>query len=264
MNDLSYKEYEIIQNDEVAPQTHLLKIRGHIPFKPGQFIQAALDHFGEATFAICSDPSLKDYFELSVRGVGNTSNAIIKLLPGDKIKIRGPYGNGWPIKKLWWKDVVLIAGGMGLVPIRPVIYELLRDRVNFDKISLFTGFKTPEHVLFAEDLQQWSKKIEVEVFAELAPENFWGKKGMITDPLKNHKFNPAKTAVLMCGPDIMAKFCNEVLFEKGVKSKQIYVSMERRMECGIGVCQHCSCGKYLVCKDGPVFRFDEIEKEIGK
>ena len=263
--DLKYREYSIIRREEIAPGTNLIRLEGRIDFIPGQFVQVALDHIGEATFAICSDPHEKDYFEICIRGCGNTSDGLNKLLVEDTVKIRGPYGNGWPIKQLWYKDVVLLAGGMGLVPLRPLIFEIIRNRINFDKIYLFAGFKTADHILFEEELRSWQKKFtKVTVAAEQATTKFWGQKGLITETLETTKIDPKKTIALMCGPEMMCPFCNNVLLKKNMKEDQIYISYERRMECGIGVCQHCSVGKYLVCKDGPVFRLDQIKDEVGK
>lgn len=263
--NLNYREYSITGRDEISPGVNLIRIEGQIDFIPGQFIQVALPHIGEATYAICSDPHEKSYFEICVRACGNTSDAINRLLIEDKVQLRGPYGNGWPIKELWYKDVILIAGGMGLVPLRPLILQMIRDRINFNKIYLFAGFKSAEHVLFENELKSWQKKLtKVNVLAEYATKDFWGQKGLITEPLETTKVNPKKTIALMCGPEMMCPFCNNVLLGKKMKDDQIYVSYERRMECGIGVCQHCSVGKYLVCKDGPVFRLDKIKDEVGK
>ncbi len=264
-HNFDYQEYEIIEKTELIPSTFLFRFKGHIKFEPGQFVQAALDHFGEGTFAVCSDPHNKDYFELCIRGCGSTTNAMIGLLPGDKMKIRGAYGKGWPLIDLNWRDVILIAGGLGLVPLRPLIYELIRNRINYNQIKIFAGFKSADHILFEADLKSWKKsKIDVIAVAELATDKFWGKRGLITEPLAATKLSAKKSTVLICGPDIMVPYCNKVLFDKKIKPEQIYISYERRMECGIGICQHCSCGKLLVCQDGPVFRFDQIEKEVGK
>ncbi|MCX6808058.1 MAG: FAD/NAD(P)-binding protein [Candidatus Berkelbacteria bacterium] len=260
-----YTSYEIIKKEEMMPGMFLFRLKGRLDFKPGQFVQAALEHFGEGTFAPCSDPNQKDYFELCIRGCGSTSNGLITLLPGDEMLVRGPYGNGWPIKKLWYKDTLLIAGGMGLVPLRPLIFEMLRSKINFDKITLVAGFKTDEHLLFSHDLEIWRKKLsKVIPVVEIGSKNFWGEIGMITEPLKNLVFNKKKTIALICGPEVMVPFVNQVLEEKGLPHNQIYISYERRMECGIGICQHCNIGSHLVCKDGPIFRYDQIKEEVGK
>lgn len=262
--NFNYKEYEIIDKKQLAPDTFLFRFNGKINFTPGQFLQVSLPRYGEATFAPCFDPEEKEYFELCIRGSGATTNKIIELLPGDKLNIRGPYGNGWPIARLLGKEIILIAGGLGLVPIRPLIYEMLENRSEFKKIHLIVGAKTDEHVLFHADLIQWKKKItSLEVYVEHKGRTFWGKRGLITDPLK--KIDISKKAIaLICGPEVMVPFCTEILLKNNLPEKNIFISFERRMECGIGICQHCNIGKYLVCRDGPVFSFDKIKEEMNK
>lgn len=259
-----YQEYKIIEKEELAPQTFLFKFEGKIKFIPGQFIQAAIDRYGEATFAICSDPDNKKTFELCIRGAGGATNKMIELSPGDKLKIRGPYGNGWPISKLLGQNIILLAGGMGIVPIRPLLYQLSKYKSEFKKINLLAGFRSDHLVLFEEELRNLNSKISLRVVAEHCSKDFWGEHGLITEPLSKMSMSPNKTKVLICGPEIMVGFCNKVLLDKKIKEQDIYISFERRMECGIGICQHCNIGKYLVCKDGPIFSLDKIKDEIGK
>jgi len=263
---LKFQSYKITDKEQVTDDTVIYKIAGNLNFSPGQFVQVKLDHFGEATFAPCSDPNQKNFFNLCIRDQGSTSAALTKLQVGEKISIRGPYGNGWPIDKLIGKNILLLVGGMGIVPIRPLIFELLKYKKEFKKISLLAGFKTPDHVLFNDDFLDWKKKFHyLQVAVEKGDKNWWGESCMITELIKNHKLDPKNTVVLMCGPEIMFPFCNEVLCgPKKIEKKNIYVSMERRMECGVGLCQHCNIGKYYVCKDGPIFRWDKIEPEISK
>ncbi len=263
---LKYFEHKIIQKKQTAEDTFLFELQGRIDFEPGQFVQVALDHFGEATFAPCSDPNKKDSFELCIRACGSTTNAMIKLLPGDYLKIRGPYGNGWNINKLNDKEIILIVGGLGYVPIRPLLLELERNRYKYRRIFLLAGFKSEHQILFAEEFDSYrkNKQMEVDLYLEYKTENNWHEKGLVTEGIQKATFDPKKSIVLMCGPEIMFQFCASSLIEKGISESQIFVSFERRMECGIGICQHCNIGKYLVCRDGPVFRYDKIKVEIGK
>ena len=256
------KKFKILEKETIAEDTFLFRIEGKISFNPGQFLQVSLLHFGEATYAICSNPREKEFFEICVRGCGNTSNALIKLLPGDDIYVRGPYGNGWPTDLLRNHDIVLVTGGMGIVPIRPLIFQLLDKKIK--NISLFAGFKSHENVLFESDLLDWKKKINVMAAAEYSSSSFWGEKGLITQLVAAHHFKASKTIIFMCGPEAMCPYCNEELFKKGIKENQIFISFERKMGCGVGVCQHCNIGKYLVCEDGPVFRLDIIKNELRK
>lgn len=264
-NIFEYKKYKILERNDIAPETVLYKISGYIKHEPGQFFQIAVPHMGEATFAPCSDLSNTNYFEICVRAAGSTTNQMIKLLPGDTLDIRGPYGNSWPIGTFIGKNVILIIGGMGIVPLRPLIFELIKYKKEFKKIYILAGFKTPAHVLFNDDFISWKNHFEyVNVAVEKISSNWWGDKGQITEILKRINLDAKKSLVAMCGPDIMYKYVNEVLYNKEITDKQIFVSMERRMECGVGLCQHCNIGKYLVCKDGPVFRWDMIKGEIDK
>jgi len=256
------QSYPITAKTESAPGTFLFQLEGKIDFHPGQFLEVSVDHFGEATLAPCSDPSDKKSFEICVRGCGSTSKAITNLLPGDKLDLRGPYGNGWPTEKIRNNELILIAGGLGLVPLRPLIYTLLKKK--FRHITLIAGFKSDDHILFEDDLKNWSKFFNVIPIAEYATPHFWGEKGLITKGIENLKVKAGKSLVFICGPEVMVPYCIEELTKKGISEKNIFISYERRMECGIGVCQHCSVGKYLVCKDGPVFAYDKIKQEVGK
>jgi len=260
----AYKEYEIITKEEIAPETFLFSFKGQFNFEPGQFVQAALDHYGEATFALCSDSENKKTFDLCIRAAGSATNRMIELSPGDFLKLRGPYGNGWPISKMLGQNIVLVAGGMGLVPLKPLIFNLIRYKSEFKKIYLVTGFRTDHHMLFKKELEKLRNKINLKVIVEHGSKDFWGEQGLITEGLEPLNLDGKKTIVFMCGPEVMVSHCNDVLFKKGIKEENIFISFERRMECGIGVCQHCNIGRYLVCKDGPIFRYDKIKDEIGK
>jgi len=260
-----YKKYLILKKEELAPETFLFRLKGKLKFEPGQFVQVSLPHFGEATFAPCSDPDEKDFFELVIRACGNTTNRLVELLPGDFMEVRGPYGHGWPTGKLIGKNVVLITGGIGIIPIRPLIFQLLKYKKEFKKITLLSGYKTPEFVTFKDDYAKWLKQFNyAKVAVEKSSSDWWGETGTPTDLIKNMKYSQKDTFVLICGPEIMFKFCIDILNKKDIPDNQIYISFERRMECGIGLCQHCNIGKYLVCKDGPVFRWDMIQPELER
>lgn len=265
-NDLGfkYKEYKIITKEELTPDTFLFRIEGELRFNPGQFVQVALDRIGEGTFAPCSSINNKNYFELCVRACGNLSNQITRLLPCNYLKIRGPYGKGWPVGKLIGKNILIICGGMGLIPLRPLLYELEKYKKEFRSIKIITGFKSPHHILFESDLLKFSKIFDCEVFVEYTDKGFWGKKGLITKPINKLKTPQKNTVALICGPEVMYAPTIEILKNKEILEKNIFISFERRMECGIGICQHCNIGKYLVCQDGPVFSLDKIRDELNK
>lgn len=265
MKKLEYKPYQIIKKSEIAPDTILFTIGGNLNFASGQFVQIAVDHIGEATFAPCSDPEQKGHFDICVRSAGNLSSHLAELLPGDFINMRGPYGNGWPLMKMIGHNVMIIAGGMGMVPMRPLLSDLTHNKSEFRKTYLVGGFKTNDHVLFAEDLLALKKNFaEMIICAEHTSGDSWVEKGMITESVEKINITDKNTIALICGPEIMYPECIKILTEKGIAEKNIYLSYERRMECGIGACQHCNIGKYLVCKNGPVFSWDRIKTELGK
>lgn len=261
-HDFKTTEYEIIAKEMLTDDVALFRLKGRLDFEAGQFVEASMPHFGNITLAPCSSPKNKKEFELCVHSVGSTSNAMIELLPSDKINLRGPYGHGWPTDKFHGHNLVIIAGSMGLVPLRPILLDL-ENKIHFGKISLFAGFKKPEDVILEPDLKRWKKKLKVHAVVEQTDHKFWGGRGLITEPLETATIDK-KSIVLMCGPEAMYSHCDEILNQKGILDKQIHVSLERRMECGVGLCQHCSCGKHLVCQDGPVLRYDKIKSEVSK
>jgi len=267
MDSFSLAQYELFSKEILLADTCLLRFAGRLDFVPGQFVRLSLDHLGEIAVAPCSDPHDQDFFELCIRGAGSTSNEVIKALPGDHFGIRGPYGNGWPLNSLAGEDIVLIAGGLGLVPLRPAIIQIIRNRHKYGKVTLLFGAKTSGDILFLNDLITWRKKIDVEIAAEYLcrpSDKDFCTKGRITEPLDRLEINAKKTVALICGPEIMYKFCIDSLLQKGLAEDRIYASYERRMECGIGICQHCNIGKYMVCQDGPVFAYSRIKGELQK
>lgn len=263
--NFTYTEYEILDKEELAPETFLFTLKGKLDFLPGQFVQALLPRYGNVTLAPCSDPENKDSFQLCIRSAGATTTQMVELSPGDKLKLRGPYGNGWPISRILGKSVVLITGGIGLVPIRPLIHYLVKYRSEYKKIDLIAGFKTDHHVVFKDEILKLKAKFsDLEIAVEhIVDKNFPADQGLITEPLEKIKFNQ-NMIILMCGPEIMVNHCIPILVENEVEEKDIYISYERRMECGIGICQHCNIGKYKVCEDGPVFSYDKIKSELNK
>ncbi len=263
--NFDYNEYEIIDKEEIAPETILFTLKGSFEFLPGQFVQAMLPRYGNITLAPCSDPEIKNSFQLCVRAAGSASSKITELSPGDNLKMRGPYGKGWPISKILGKNVTLIAGGMGLVPLRPIIYYLTKYRSEYKKINLITGFRTDHHVVFKNELLKLKTKIsELDIEVEhIIDKSFPADQGLITQPLEKIKFDK-NSLVLMCGPEVMTNHCIPILLNGGVEENNIYISYERRMECGIGICQHCNIGKYKVCEDGPVFSYDKIKSELTR
>jgi len=226
---------------------------------PGQFIILSIPGFGEAPFAICSSPSASDEFQICVKKKGLITEKMFSLTIGDAVGFRGPYGNGFPMEKMAKRNIALVAGGLGLVPLRPLIQLLCNRPAEFGKIQLFSGSREEKSLLFKNEYKIWQKNIELNLTLDAASADWNGNIGIVTklfDKIPLVK-NPA---VIMCGPPAMFSPVIEKLKKKKVAESDIYVLLERRMHCGLGICQHCVLvnGKY-VCKDGPVFNYAEIK-----
>lgn len=229
-------------------------------YKPGQFIEVGLFGFGEIPIGFASSPNRLPYFEIVVRKVGRVSGAIHKLKERDEIYFRGPLGNGFDVDFMKGKNILIVAGGIGLCPTRSLIQYILDNRKDFKDFVLFYGTKTPQEQLFQEDLSSWRILKEIN-FCETVdrPSPDWkGNVGVITTLFKKVPINP-DSIVVICGPPIMYKFVMAELAGIGIPKKHVFVDLERRMKCGIGKCGHCQINDKYVCTDGPVFRFDQIE-----
>jgi len=213
---------------------------------------------GEAPISICSfSPK---HIQLHVKSVGNVTNALAKLKRGDHLLIRGPYGKGYPMSKLKWNHLLIIGGGSGVAPLKGVVEYIEKHRTDFREVKLYFGFRSPEDILFKDEIERWRENFHVNLSVDKNPNkcHLAGCVGYITELLEKSYITPEKRIALVCGPPMMMKICIDILKEKGFSEDQIYVSYERLMQCGLGVCGHCMIhGKY-VCKDGPVFRYDQI------
>lgn len=230
---------------------------------PGQFIVLSVPGFGEAPFAICSSPSPCSEFQVCIQKKGTVTNKIFDLTPGDIVHFRGPYGNGFPLSKMNNRNILLVAGGLGLVPLRPLIQLILNHPAEFGKVQLFSGCREEKMLLFRNEYRAWSRCIDLNLTLDVACQNWMGSVGIITTLFDKTPINK-NPVVIMCGPPVMYPFVIKKLLSKGVAEQDIYVMLERRMHCGIGICQHCVLvnGKY-VCKDGPVFNYAEIKDKPG-
>jgi NAD(P)H-flavin reductase len=229
-----------------------------IRFLPGQVIMVSVFGFGESTFGIV--PTEKNgLYEFSIKKMGMVTKALFELRKGSYIGIRGPFGNGYPVAKIKGKNVLLIAGGIGFPPIKALLLHLLKNRKAYGRVELYYGAKTPEDIVYKKELKEWSKKkdLKVRITVDQATKKWKGHVGVVTTILEDIEVDN-KTLAFVCGPGIMMKFVTQKLLEKGMKENRIYVSMERLMQCGVGMCGHCNIGKIYVCKHGPVFRVDEL------
>jgi len=230
-------------------------------FEPGQFNMLTVFGIGEAAISISSDPYRGDGFTHTIRHVGSVTKAVTRLEKGSVVGIRGPYGTGWPVDLLQGCNILVVAGGIGLAPLRPVLYLLGRERKAVGRVELLYGARTPRDLLFAAEYDHWRDKgIKVLLTVDEVPEGtIWEhSQGVVTGLFDRMKSTPENTIVLTCGPEIMMKFVAQGLAERGFSPEQIYVSLERRMECGVGKCGRCQIGPKFVCKDGPVFAYAEL------
>ncbi len=229
---------------------------------PGQFVEVSVLGVGEAPFGVASSPSRSNgSFEICVRRVGDVTNAMHKMEPGALLGIRGPFGQGFPIEKMRGKDLLFAPGGMGLPPLRSLIDQVLDERGSFGRVIILYGAKRPEEVLFRDDLDEWMARDDVEcrVTVDRGDETWDGHVGVITTLFPGVSINPRNTVAVTCGPPIMYRFVLIELLGKGIPETQIYLSLERRMKCGVGKCGHCQINNLYCCQDGPVFTYAQIK-----
>jgi NAD(P)H-flavin reductase len=235
-------------------------------FKPGQFNMIYVFGVGEIPISISGDPAHPERLVHTTRSVGTVTNALNKLRVGDAVGIRGPYGNQWPIPEANGYDVVLVAGGIGLAPLRPALYQIQRHRERFGKVVLLYGTRSPEDILFRRELEKWRSRFDLEVYitVDYADSKWHGNVGVVTKLIPKAPFDPLNTIALVCGPEVMMRFTALELQKRGVSGQNIFVSMERNMKCAIGFCGHCQFGPMFICKDGPVFTYAEIQDWITR
>ncbi|HHL40328.1 MAG TPA: oxidoreductase [Deltaproteobacteria bacterium] len=229
------------------------------PHRPGQFFMVSLPGYGEAPFSICSPPEPSGAFELCIRAVGNLTRALHRLEAGDIIGYRGPYGRGFPVEELRGRHVLFIAGGIGLVPMRPLIKAVTARRERYGRLILLYGIKGPDELLFRDELDRWREAgVEVEVTVDRPHPRWKGKTGVVTTLLPPLELDGASTTAVVIGPPVMYKYVILGLGDKKISGQDIFVSLERRMKCGVGKCGHCQINSVYCCREGPVFRLSEI------
>ena len=221
---------------------------------------------GEVPISISGDPAKNRSLTHTIRAVGAVTRAIVNTKPGGQLGIRGPYGVGWPVKDITGRDVVIVAGGIGLAPLRPAIHHLLAHREKYGKVILLYGARTPEEILYHKDLAKWRSRFDLEVLVTVdrATDGWKGNIGVVTTLINRVQFEPSNCAALVCGPEIMMRFTLMELIEQHVEEGNISISMERNMKCGIGLCGHCQLGPTFVCKDGPVYCYRNVKDVLQK
>ena len=215
---------------------------------------------GEVPISVSGDPAEPGRLIHTIRAVGPVSTALTRLESGAPVGIRGPYGAGWPLSEAAGRDVVIVAGGLGLAPLRPALYRLLAERSRYGHIALLYGTRSPGEILFRREIESWRRRldIDIEVTVDHATNAWHGHVGVVTTVLARATFDPHQTLALVCGPEVMMRFADAGLGEAGVADEAIWLSVERNMKCGIGLCGHCQLGPVLVCRDGPVLRYDRL------
>jgi NAD(P)H-flavin reductase len=232
-----------------------------LAFQPGQFNMLTSFGAGEVPISISGDPERPETLVHTVRDVGPVTHAICRLRKGDVLGVRGPYGAPWPVAAAAGQDIIVVAGGLGLAPLRPAIYHLLRERPQYGNVELIYGARTPADLLYRRELERWRGRFDfrVHVTVDSAAQDWRGNVGVVTNIIGRARFDPVSTTALVCGPGIMMRFTVLELLGRGLPPEQIFVSMERNMKCGVGLCGHCQWGPFFICKDGPVFSFDRIK-----
>ena len=235
------------------------------PFAPGQFNMLYVFGVGEVPISISGDPAKPEILVHTIRSVGATTRAMQKLAKGDWVGVRGPFGTAWPVDQAHGHDVILIAGGIGLAPIRPALYHVLLHRGLYGRVVLLYGARTPRDMLFPKELREWRSRFDVvvDVTVDRATMEWQGSVGVVTKMVQRSPFDPQSAMAFICGPEVMIRYAAQALEQRGTPGSSIFVSMERNMKCAVGVCGHCQFGPWFVCKDGPVFRYDRIERFFG-
>jgi len=234
-------------------------------FSPGQFNMLYVFGVGEVPISISGNPGISTLIH-TTRMVGAVTQAMGRLKKGDLLGIRGPFGTIWPCQQAEGKDVVIVAGGIGLAPLRPALYHCMNHRDKYGKVVLLYGTRTKEDILYRSEVEKWRARfdLDVHVTVDRGTGNWRGNVGVVTTLIHKAPFDPAKTIALVCGPEIMMRFTILELLKRGLAETDIYLSMERNMKCGIGLCGHCQYGPTFICKDGAVFRYDQIKQLLEK
>ncbi len=229
--------------------------------RPGQFDMLYVFGVGEVPISISGDASRADRITHTVRAVGPVSTALTRFGVGDAVGVRGPFGNCWPLDEARGADVLVIAGGIGLMPLRPVLYELLRERGRHGRVMLLYGAKRRSDLLFRDELSAWRRQpgLEVRVALNEGDRDWTGDVGFVTQLLPRIGISAPDIVAMLCGPEIMIRATGRALVDLGVPAARVHASMERNMKCALGTCGHCQLGPLFLCRDGPVFTLDRVE-----
>ena len=235
-------------------------------FLPGQFSMLYVFGVGELPISISGDPGDSGRLVYTVRSVGKATNALVNCQPGQWVGVRGPFGTSWPIEEARGNDVLIVAGGIGLAPLRPAIQHMLRHRDDYVRLLVLYGARSPKDLLYRKELAGWARLPDTQVLTtvDYGGVNWRGYVGVVTTLFRYVRLHPGRTTAMICGPEIMMRFVIRELEKRGLPDADIYLSMERNMKCAVGFCGHCQLGPYFVCKDGPIFPFTKMRPWLDK
>jgi NAD(P)H-flavin reductase len=238
---------------------------GIAAFSAGQFNMLYVFGVGEVPISISGDPGKPGRMVHTIRAVGAVTKVIRTWKRGSVIGLRGPYGKGWPIEESRGNDIIIIGGGIGLAPLRPALYRLIFERQKYGRVILLYGTRTPADILFHRELESWRGRLDLDVYVTVdrAIASWRGNVGVVTTLIPKASFDPLQTTAFVCGPGVMMRFTALELERRGIPSENIYLSLERSMKCGIGLCGHCQLGPCFICKDGPVFCYNKVKSLIA-
>jgi NAD(P)H-flavin reductase len=266
-------EAEIVARQQESPAICSLTLRltdaaaaSAYRFTPGQFNMLYLYGSGEIPISIVSDPDQPEALVHTLRAVGPVSHGISRLLPGERIGLRGPYGNGWPLEAVRGRDILLVTGGLGCAPVVSVINYILRRREHYGRLIILQGVRHADDLIWRERYDEWGRQANIQVLlaADVARENWQGLIGPVTVLIEQARFDPVRTVALLCGPERMITASTRLLARLGLPEESIWVSLERNMHCAIGQCGHCQFGARFVCRDGPVFNYAAVRELLAR
>ncbi len=252
---------EDIREETPTIKTFVLRPKAPFSFQTGQFIELTVPGVGEAPFTPSSDPSVKETMDVTIMNVGRVTSLLHAISKNSTVGIRGPYGKGYPLEKFHGKDILIVGGGVGLAPLRSLLFSLFSDIDRYNKVLLRYGARTHMDMVYKTAIPEWARKKKVNVVStvDVGHPDWKGNVGLVTTILKDLPVDMKKAVSIVCGPPIMMKFVTLKLLELGFSPADIYLSMEKNMSCGLGKCGHCRIGKYYACKDGPVFTYEQLK-----
>ncbi|HXY52084.1 MAG TPA: FAD/NAD(P)-binding protein [Terriglobales bacterium] len=263
--------YRVTDVGKETPDTFTLTLKSTgrpngSTFQPGQFSMLWVFGVGELPISISGDATEQDRLVYTVRSVGQATHALVSRRVGESVGVRGPLGTGWPKALARGRDVIVVAGGIGLAPLRPMIYEVLRHREDYGRLVVLYGARSPRDLLYRKELAAWARQGETQVLTtvDYGGLGWRGHVGVVTTLFKYARLQPERSLAMVCGPEIMMRFVTQELENQGLSRDRIYLSVERNMKCGVGFCGHCQYGPHFICKDGPVFSYLRIRPLLEK